>query len=487
MTIRGKLLATYLALTVPWTVLLAGYILWSFRTNDLLNERVDLAARATAVAESVTEALEEADLVRVHLLVRRHSYREQINIRVFRPDGSILATSAPVRDAKVSDWLSRPGMVEGLQGRPAGGVEDIPGSPTDEMYEARPLIVEGKVAGVLRMSSRLEHFQRQFEKTARTVLIGLVFTFALCAGVSAWLARGIAAPIQRMRNFAVRIGGGHFGERLHVASQDELGQLADALNRMAERLASIEEDRRGFLANVSHELRTPVSNVHVTLEALESGADEEPDLRARFIRTCLDETGRLSRLVEELLDLGRLEAGATSLNCVPVALRALVSRSLRAIETRMRSRGIRMQVDLPDIHFQGDPERLQQALLNLLDNALKHTLPETTVFVTARTEGGFVRLEVRDQGLGISEADLPHIFDEFYTADRSRRRGGGTGLGLAIARRIVEAHGGDISVISKPGKGAAFRVRLPLRPPPKALETSPEVRDEPVTEPAAQP
>jgi signal transduction histidine kinase len=311
------------------------------------------------------------------------------------------------------------------------------------------------------MSITLEQFQRQFRTVIFTVLGTLFLTVLLCALISEQLARNMARPIWAMRNFAIQIGSGHLGEKLNIRQKDELGQLATELNRMSERLASLDKERRAFLANVSHELRTPVSNVQVTLEALASGADEEPALRGRFIQTALDETTRLSRLIKDLLDLGRLEAGITSLEQQPVNLRDLIDRAVRAMESRMRSRGVEISINVPEVQLYGDPERLLQAFLNVLDNAIKHSAPDSQVFISGKKEGVQIAVQIQDQGLGISESDLPHIFEQFYTADRSRQ-GSGTGLGLAIARRIVEAHDGSITASSRVGKGATFHIRLPL-------------------------
>jgi signal transduction histidine kinase len=330
------------------------------------------------------------------------------------------------------------------------------------LYAAQPIVRNGRLLGVLRMSLTLEQFQRQFRLVIFTILGTLSLTLVLCAFISERLARNMARPIQAMRNFAIQVGSGHLDEKLNIHQKDELGQLATELNRMSQRLASLDKERRAFLANVSHELRTPVSNVHVTLEALESGADEEPELRERFIRTALDETTRLSRLIKDLLDLGRLEAGVTPLEQQPLNLRDLIDRTVRAVESRLRAKGMDISVDVPNVQLQGDPERLLQAFLNVLDNAIKHSAPDSRVFVSGKIEGVQVGVEIRDRGSGISESDLPHIFEQFYTADPSRQ-GSGTGLGLAIARRIVEAHGGKITASSTGvGKGATFTISLPL-------------------------
>ena len=427
--------------------------------------QTDLNNWASALSESVADALEQNDLKRVELLVQRYGAPETITVRVFAPDGSLLSTSSPEIDRQIASWLDIPGMREALHNKPMQGRAKGVISNDDRLYAAQPIVRNGRLLGVLRMSLTLEQFQRQFRLIIFTILGTLVLTLALCAFISERLARNMARPILAMRNFAIQIGSGHLDEKLNIRQEDELGQLATELNRMSQRLASLDKERRAFLANVSHELRTPVSNVHVTLEALESGADEEPELRGRFIRTALDETTRLSRLIKDLLDLGRLEAGVTPLEQQPVNLRSLLDRAVRAVESRMRAKGIGITVDVPDVQIQGDPERLLQAFLNVLDNAIKHSVADSTVFVSGKIERIQVAVEIRDRGSGISESDLPHIFEQFYTADPSRQ-GSGTGLGLAIARRIVEAHGGKIIASSTGvGRGATFTISLPLNAP----------------------
>ena len=231
---------------------------------------------------------------------------------------------------------------------------------------------------------------------------------------------------------------------------------------MSARLASLDNERRSFLASVSHELRTPVSNVLVTLEALANGADEEPELRIRFIKIVQEETKRLSRLIHDLLDLGRLEAGVTELERHNVKLKSLFLRAVQAMELRMKSSSVSINLDMAELEIQGDPERLIQAFLNLLDNAIKYSVPGSKVFISGQKEGNEIIVKIKDQGPGISESDMPHIFEQFYTVDRSRK-GNGTGLGLAIAKKIVEAHGGSITASSKgEGQGTTFTICFPI-------------------------
>jgi signal transduction histidine kinase len=461
-SIYRKLFVTYLALTALGTSILAGYILWSFYGYFMRTRQADLNAWSNALSESVADALEENELDRVKLLVQRYGSAESVTLRFFRPDGRLLFTSAPDIDRQVTDWSKVPGVSEALQNKPMQGMAKGVVSNDDRLYVAKPVSRNGKLLGVLRMSITLDQFQRQFRSIILTIFGTLLFTVLLCAVISELLARNMARPIQAMRNFAIEVGRGHLGGRLNIHQEDELGQLATELNRMSQRLASLDKERRAFLANVSHELRTPVSNVLVTLEALAGGAVEEPDLRDRFIQTAQDETTRLSRLIQDLLDLGRLEAGVAPLEKQPMNLRDVINRAVRAMELRMRSKSVGIEVYIPNAHLQGDPERLLQAFLNILDNAIKHSVPDSTVSVSGKIEGVRVAVQIQDRGQGISESDLPHIFEQFYTADRSRQ-GSSTGLGLAIARRIVEAHGGAIVATSRGvGKGATFTISLPL-------------------------
>jgi signal transduction histidine kinase len=289
----------------------------------------------------------------------------------------------------------------------------------------------------------------------------LGLTLVLCAVISYRLAYSLSQPIRMMRNFAIRLGGGHFGDKLRIRQSNELDELAIELNRMSERLASLDQERRAFLANVSHELRTPISNIQVTVEALRSGAVEEPKLRDRFFQTVEEETKRLARLVHDLLDLGRLEAGVTQLEKRPILLSHLVERAVRAVEPRMQAKGMAIRLQRFEISIQGDPERLLQAFLNILDNAIKHSPANSLVWISGYREGQQGVVKIQDQGTGISANALPHIFEQFYTADPSRK-GSGMGLGLAIAQRIVQAHGGIITASSTPGKETTFTIYLPL-------------------------
>ncbi|MCP6761137.1 MAG: HAMP domain-containing histidine kinase [Fischerella sp. CENA71] len=460
-SIHTKLLATYLLLTALGTSLMAGYVLWSFYAYFMKARQVEMRNWSTAINKSIAEVLEEDKRKQVEIIVQRYGKAETITLRVFNNKGVLIASSNPQQDQQIKDWLLVPGIDAALEKREVQGVAKGVLSNDDRLFIAQPIMRNGRLLGVLRMSITLKQFQRQFVTVIWTVLGTLLFTLLVCAFISQWLARSLSRPIQIMKNFAIRLGTGHFGDKLQIRQSNELDQLAIELNRMSERLASLDQERRAFLANVSHELRTPISNVLVTVEALRNGAIAEPAVSDRFLKTVEDETKRLSRLIDDLLDLGRLEAGVTHLEKQHLQLSSLINRAVRAVETRLQNSQISAQVNVAELQIQGDSERLLQALLNLLDNAIKHSVSNSYIFITGYKEDKQAVVKIRDQGKGIKDSDLPRIFEQFYTGDRSRK-GRGVGLGLAIAKRIIEAHGGSITVTSKVGEGSTFTIYLPL-------------------------
>lgn len=469
MKIRTRLLVTYLLLTVLGMVLLGAHHWWSFNTFFRRTAQADLAARSLALCDGVRDALEAGDLQRVHSLVQVNGLQQGIKVRVIGADGKLVASSAPEKEpARLKDWTSVPGVALALQNQTAAGIARGRLTCGDRFYDARPIQRDGHLLGVLRFSLTLDQFQSELRASLLAQLATGIAASLLCALASICLARGIAQPIQAMSAFAGRVGGGRFGDELELDRPDELGQLARELTRMSHRLAALDTERRSFLANVAHELRTPVTNVEVTLEALAGGADAEPHQRAIFIRAAQNELARLRDLVQDLLGLGRLEAGVADLEIVPVRLCQQVEASLAAMGPRLQAAEIRVRTQVPDVVLQADPHRLAQVLINLLDNTLKHSPRGSTVHISARVRDDRIRIRVEDQGPGIADEDLPRVFDAFFVGDRSRA-GTSTGLGLTIARRIVEAHGGSLTAESTPGRGAAFVVELPLSQSPATV------------------
>jgi signal transduction histidine kinase len=463
MKLGVRLLATYLIVSTLGIVALGVHDLWAFDDFFRTSSQADLAGRTAALAETVADAVRARDRRQLERLARQSALQEGITTRVIGLDGQLMASSQPELDRSLQDWRGVPGVTEGLSGRLSSGTSRGIFVQGDRLYVARPIYGPTGVVAVLRMAVTLEHFHQQLRQRWYTLLGAVSATFLLCTLASLMLARQLAVPIRQMRDFAVRVGSGRFDTPLEVRRRDELGELSDELRRMGQRLGSLDAERRAFLASVSHELRTPITNVLATLEALQDGAGEEPELRERFTQSALDEADRLRKLIQDLLELGRWEAGTVRLEPREMPLQWLVKRTLDALDCRFQAEGVHVVSTVTDVKVDGDPERLTQVLLNILDNAIRHAPRGSTIHVTAEARRDSAVISVRDEGSGIEPAHLPHIFEPFFIGDPSRK-GSGTGLGLTIARRIAEAHGGTLTAESLPGKGATFLLCLPLQP-----------------------
>jgi two-component system, OmpR family, phosphate regulon sensor histidine kinase PhoR len=230
-------------------------------------------------------------------------------------------------------------------------------------------------------------------------------------------------------------------------------------------LRRLEKIRQDFVANVSHELRTPVSSIKGYAEALLAGAIDDPKNAREFISVIYDNGERLAKLINDLLDLAKIESGKMQIVLLPVALRPVVDRCLGILEKLVAKKSLKITVNMPETlpKVSADESKLEQVFLNLLDNAVKYTPEGGAVKVRAVLQENVICVEIEDTGVGIPEEDLPRIFERFYRVDKARSRElGGNGLGLSIVKRIVFAHRGEVSVVSETGRGSTFSITLPI-------------------------
>ena len=286
----------------------------------------------------------------------------------------------------------------------------------------------------------------------------------LALGMVRLLARGMTSPLREMAAAARAMAGGDYSKRVPDTSRDEVGDLARAFNRMAAQLEETDRVRRDLVANVSHELRTPITALRAVLENL---VDEVEPPDPETLRVMLGQVERLGRLVGQLLDLSRLEAGVVPLDRRPFQVRPLLEKAVheaRVHAERGMAKDVRLSVAVEPsgLAADGDPERVHQVVANLLENAVRHAPEGSQVRITARPEDGSVRIDVSDQGPGIPDGEADRVFERFYRTDAGRSAAdGGTGLGLAIARWIVDLHGGHIRAERNEPSGCRMVVALP--------------------------
>ncbi len=303
--------------------------------------------------------------------------------------------------------------------------------------------------------------QRYLASSNLALLYAALGGLALALILGIVLARALTHPIRDLTTAIRAMAAGDLDQHVVVKSRDELGELAAAFNQMSADLDRLSRSRRQMTADIAHDLRNPLTVIGGYVESIREGVLKPTPERLEAIQI---EVRHLERLVDDLRTLSQAEAGELRLNLEPVSVLQLLEATVQSYRALAEKQGIRLMADvstnLPELN--ADPDRLAQVLGNTITNALRYTEPDGEITLRASKDGGHVILTVSDTGQGIAPEALPHIFDRFYRADSSRTSGEESGLGLAIAKSIVEAHNGEISARSTPGKGTTIRIVLPV-------------------------
>ena len=303
----------------------------------------------------------------------------------------------------------------------------------------------------------------------RPLLFAGALAFLLAVLMAALVARSVVRPLQKLAVAAGAVARGDYNHRVPPRGPEEVRGVAESFNSMAAQVNTTQTAQRDLVANVSHDLKTPLTAISGWSQALLDGTADTPDERRRAAETIFNEAGRMGRLVNDLLDLARLESGQFQLTQRFLDLGQVMTDVERGLLPRARDKEIDLSLDLsPTPPVLGDRDRLVQVFTNLADNALTYTPIGGRVGLAVRAANGSVEGVVSDTGPGIPEEELPRVFERFYRLEKSRTRGEdnrrGSGLGLAIVEELVHAHGGRISVSSRVGQGTTFVVSLPTAP-----------------------
>lgn len=379
-------------------------------------------------------------------------------VQVRHPNGTVAATSANLLGQALPE-LPMADAERVLQG--AVDLRTVRVGTVRVRLRSEAIVADGRAVGMLQVGASLQQVDETLMRLLRLLLAGGGLGLLLAVLGGSLLSRQALAPISRVTETARRIAHtDDLGERIAAPRvQDEVGRLVSTFNEMLDRLQRLFQAQQRFITDLSHELRTPLAAIRGNLEVLQRGAGADPDMLQESLQDIEREVARLSRMVADLLALARADAGV-HLERRPVQLDALLLEVYR--EARHLARGIEVRLGSEDqVEIEGDPDRLKQLLLNLVDNALKFTPPGGTVTLSLYREGPWACLAVQDTGPGIAPEDLPHLFERFYRGRTAGRRGG-MGLGLSIARWIAEEHGGQITVETRMGQGSTFTVWLPL-------------------------
>lgn len=355
-------------------------------------------------------------------------------------------------------------LVEGVfQGRSAmsEGFSELTGEPTFTV--GAPIYQEDRVVGALLLNDAVAGTDAAAAQGKRILLWSAGLALLVSILLAVWLSHSFTRPISRMQETALRLSQGDYGARTGIKGQDEIAQLAHSIDTLSQRLKEAKDEserqeqaRRDFLASVSHELRTPVTVLKASLEAMRDGLVSDPEKREEYVSQMLSETQGLHVLVNDLLELARLENPGFPIEREPLILQDVLKDAIRAAERLAAPKNIAIDAKIhPDpLPFEGDYARLRQMLLVVLDNAVKFSPEESRIDVQLSDH----EIAVTDQGPGIPDEDLPHLFQRFHREGKARADQG-SGLGLAIAREIAQRHHMSIDVSTTIHEGSTFSFR----------------------------
>ena len=486
-SIRSRLLASLLVVALIAAGALSVYFLKELEAFALrkLEERLSAEAQVTsALLGSVYQetgaspgsggAVEPRVLDRA---LQKVSPKIASRIRVIDARGRVVAdsyTSKPTSE----DYRRRREIDDALHDRYGAATRLLPDGHV-ALYVTAPIKTRGRIVGATYASSTtfsIITLLRNYREKLVIVVVAFMLTMLLLTEV---FSRWLSAPLRELAAGASALAQGNMSVRVTPRGAQETRDVADAFNRMAAEVDAVmtelrAEERRKtrFVSDVSHELRTPLTAIRGAAETLLDGDVDQADAE-RFLSTIVRESDRLARLANDLLSLQRIEGATGELPLRRIDLAEIASRAVGALAPLLDERGIRVKVSGESAKVLGDPDRLQQVVANLVDNASRVSAPGSTVRLELQREGRDVGLSVLDDGPGIPDDALPHLFERFFRAQPSRDRStGGAGLGLSIAKAIVEAHAGRIEVSNRAEGGCRFTVWLPMIEPDAPSEAA---------------
>ncbi|MEW5718507.1 MAG: ATP-binding protein [Chloroflexota bacterium] len=482
-TLRTGLLLTYLVLIAVSLGLMSWRIGSSLVASRFAETRRDQQGRAILAASVAAEWLSSYQagvLDPVSLQDEASALAHEIGqpVAILDAQGKVLADTENADEAGHND-TGTPEISAALAGQTSSAVRFDPDEHGDALFTVAPVRFQRELIGFVRIELPMRLIAEAEQQLWMRIIGATTLAAVATIVVSLLFARALSDPIARISRAAHALARGDLKQRVRVWGPRELEQLAETFNFMAERISNVMEDQRAFVADAAHELRTPLTTIRLRAEALSEGAKDDPQVATQFLDDITNETERLARLVDELLDLSRIETGLVAPRRETLALPEVARAVLVEMSERAAQANIALSMETTDAlpSIQANPDQIRRVFINLIGNALKFTPAGGKVDVTFAVvssakhssrlpAGRWIVSIVHDTGGGIPPDDLPHIFERFYRSDKARARvseasSGGAGLGLAIVKSIVEAHGGRVWAESEKDKGTSLAFALP--------------------------
>lgn len=348
-----------------------------------------------------------------------------------------------------------------VQGQAGKWIGNVGYDSSSVMAISYPLKSGSKIIGVLRFITSLRETNRAISRISMIFIWIGIFVIFISGLVSIFLSNTIVKPLREVTEAAQKMASGNLSVRSSKKYDDEIGNLSDTLNYMAEEIEKKDEIKNEFISSISHELRTPLTSIKGWAITLNSGNLYGNETLKSGLEIIEEESDRLTHMVEELLDFSRLAAGKITLKMGDVDIESLMNHILKQLSPRANVENIKFTLDCPDSlpRIYGDENRLKQVFINLLDNAFKFTPKGGEIIFSANKDGNNIKVSVKDSGCGIPPEDLPYVKEKFYKGKSSNSK---IGLGLSICDEIISMHGGKLGIKSKIGAGTEVTVLLPI-------------------------
>lgn len=426
--------------------------------NSLYTEKIVMyAADITYEFNSLSETTPATFRDTAIDMAENFGFKDKLEVQVIDRDDNVVVTTTGFQpsDGKMADYEQAKLTGSAVADSKTSEGEHILAGTT-ALYDS-----SGKYIGAYRWITTLENADRRVSGLVITLVVTGLLVLAFCAFSGLFFIKSIVTPIRDVSNIARKIAMGDFGSRIEITKNDEIGELCDTINYMASELSQAENMKNDFISSVSHELRTPLTAIKGWGETAKMSIGTDEALVKRGIDVVLSEADRLSGLVEELLDFSRMETGRLSVVSQPLNISELLTESVDMYIELARQQGIELVFTRPaeDVTVSGDPNRLKQVFINIIDNAVKYTEKGGQVLVDQITEEGCVRITVKDTGVGIPAQDIDRVKEKFYKANKTVR---GSGIGLAVADEIIKQHKGLLFLESTEGVGTTVTIVLPL-------------------------
>ncbi len=471
-SVRWRMVGVYLLITVLALVAISGTVS-GLMEEFLVSQRTKTQLAATAeLAQDIVADLYVTDTDELFSYIAERAQSMGGRVLVLDSDSVVQVDTASRQNGSLLPYREVREVLRGGKDSAYGfhhilrsseeGIFTFNEESIWAVYYTVPLVRDGAVTGAVLFSASIQDVVDSLMAVTQriTMVFGIVIIAMIIAVsiLSGWLARPIAELTSAIRRMGTQ---GYV--RVDVKGSSEIAELGNAFNRMSERIEDHDRTRNEFVANASHELKTPLATMKLLSETILYQDNPDPALMKEFFGDINHEVDRLTRIVSELLKLVQEDSSAGGLNFETVRLDTLVGGVCGRLTALAENKNIALRTDLEPVEMQGDSMRLEQIIVNLVENAIKYT-DEGSVDVAVSNEGEWAVFTVKDTGIGIPEECIDHLCERFYRVDKARSRStGGTGLGLSITEKLINLHGGSIEVRSKLGEGSTFTVQLPVR------------------------